>query len=162
MHTTSLRILAALVAAVLSLGLLAACGDDDGGPLSTEEYADKFNPINDEFLALGQEVAATIETAKGQTDATLAGKFGDQAKSVGDLKERLDDLDPPEEYQSDHDKLSAAMGVVQADLQAVSNAARDHDAAGARSAVQKLVKDSAAVRTPRRALAAKTGGKTSE
>lgn len=157
--TATFRIVAALVAAVLSLALLAGCGDDDGGGASKEDYAEEFKPINDEFLALGEEVANTIRTAKGQTDAALAAKFGDQAGSVGALKERLDDVEPPEDYKADHDKLSSAMAVVQADLQAVADAARKHDAKGARTAVQKLVKDSEAVRTPRRALASKTGAK---
>ena len=158
-NATTFRILAALVAAVLSLALLAGCGDDDGGGASKEDYAEEFKPINDEFLALGEEVANTIRTAKGQTDASLAAKFEQQAESVGGLKGRLEDLDPPEDYKSDHDKLAAAMGVVQADLAAVSDAARAHDADTARTAVQKLVRDSEAVRTPRRALAAKTGAK---
>lgn len=153
--STAIRLLAA---ALLALSLLAGCG---GGDKATgkDDYAKTFRPINDQFLALGREVAGTIRTAKGQTDVLLADKFAEQAKQVGELKGRLDDVDPPDDYKADHDKLVQAMGVIQADLQAVANAARSHDANGAKASVQKLLRDSEQVRTPRRALAQKTGAK---
>ena len=150
--------LATILAALLALSLLAGCGGDSGP--SKSDYDKDFKPINAEFLALGREVGTTVQTAKGQTDVALAQKFGEQAAQVGSLKARLDELDPPDDYKSDHDKLSAAMGVLRADLQQISTAAADHDAATAKAATQKLLVDSEQVRGPRRALAAKTGAKT--
>ena len=149
-----LLILVALLAGSLQLG----CGGDDG--TSKEDYAKDFKPINDEFLALGREVGTTVQTARGQTDDALAQKFREQSERVGDLKSRLEDIDPPDDYKSDHDKLLDAMGLVQADLMKISTTAAAHDAEGAKAATQKLLADSEQVRVPRRALAAKTGAKT--
>jgi outer membrane murein-binding lipoprotein Lpp len=149
-----------LLAVMLGLSLLAGCGSDKKSGPSKEKYAEQYKPINDQFLALGKEVANTVRTAKGQTDVALADKFAQQARQVGDLKGRLDDLDPPDDYRPDHDKLLVAMGLVEGDLQEISDTARAHDAAGAKAATQKLFTDSAQVRTPRRALAAKTGAKS--
>jgi hypothetical protein len=154
------RIATTVLAVVLGLSLLAGCGDDKKSGPSKEKYAERYKPINDEFVALGQEVANTVRTAKGQTDVALADTFAQQAKQVEQLKTRLEDLDPPDDYKPDHDKLVTAMGLVQADLQEISDTARAHDAAGAKAATQKLFADSAQVRTPRRALAAKTGAKS--
>jgi hypothetical protein len=150
--------LATLLAALLALSLVAGCGGDSGP--SKDEYAKGYKPINDEFVALGREVGTTVQTAKGQTDAALARKFSDQATQVGGLKARLEQLDPPDDYKSDHDKLVAAMGLVHADLVKISTTAGAHDAAGAKAATQKLFADSEQVRNPRRALAKKTGART--
>ena len=59
-----------VLAVVLGLSLLAGCGSDDKAP-SKADYAKGYKPINDEFVALGQVVAATVRTAKGQTDVAL-------------------------------------------------------------------------------------------
>jgi hypothetical protein len=150
------------LAVLLGLSLLAGCGSDKKSGPSKEKYAEQYKPINDQFLALGQVVAETVRTAKGQTDVALANTFDDQANQVGDLKKRLEDLDPPDDYKPDHDKLVAAMGLVQADLQQISDTARAHDAPGAKAATERLIKDSEQVRTPRRALAEKTGAKKTE
>jgi hypothetical protein len=151
--------LVAVLAALLAVALVAGCGDSG---TSKEDYAKEYRPINDEFVALGREVGATVQTAKGQTDAALEKRFGDQAKRVGELKSRLEDLDPPDDYKSDHDKLVEAMGVVQSDIQKIADAAGSHDAAAAKAATIELFEHSEDVRGPRRALAGKTGAKTGE
>jgi hypothetical protein len=151
-----------LVTALLGVGLLAGCGGDDGGDnggATTEEFDEAYEPINDEFVDLGEEVQQTIQTAEGQTDEALATKFDELAKKVFALRARLVGLDAPEDYKADVDRLAASMQVVGGDLSEVSRAAEDHDAAEAKSQVQELVRHSVETRTARRALARKTGAK---
>ncbi|HEX8741676.1 MAG TPA: hypothetical protein VF712_00945 [Thermoleophilaceae bacterium] len=156
-------LLLALVSALLALGLLAGCGDDGGKGDDKAELKEAFDrdypPINDEFVALGNETGETIKTAKGKSNAELATKFESLATRVDGLKRRLDALEPPPEYEADTKRLSAVMGVVSGDLKEISQAATAGDAAEARTQVQELARHSVEVRTARRALARKTGAK---
>ena len=159
-------LLVTLVAALLALGLLAGCGGDDddggGGDEAAEvkkEFEEGYRPINDEFLAIGGEVAETIQAAKGKTNAELTRAFGDLAADVRDLRARLDALRPPPEYEADTARVSKAMEVVGEDLREISVAAATGNASEARTQVQQLIRHSVEVRTARRALARKTGAK---
>jgi hypothetical protein len=151
-----------LLVALLSLGLLAGCGDDDdgggdNGAATTEEFDKAYEPINDEFVDLGEDVQQTIQTAEGQTNQALATKFDALAKQVFELRARLVALEAPEEYKADVDRLAASMQVVGGDLSEISRAAEKGQAAEAKTQVQELVRHSVETRTARRALARKTG-----
>jgi hypothetical protein len=160
-------ILLALAAALLALGLLAGCGDDDGDggnggsdPAAQKEEFDKaYKPINDEVVSIGEDVAQTIQTAKGQSDQALATKFGELSSRVLEQKDRMTDLETPPEYKADVDRLAASLDVVAGDLREISEAAENHEAAEAKTQVQELVRHSVETRTARRALARKTGAK---
>jgi ABC-type glycerol-3-phosphate transport system substrate-binding protein len=176
-----------LITALLALGLVAGCGGDDddgsgGGDTtaqnetttdtgtteteteaeaggSKEEYDKAFGEINDELLEVGNDVGQTINTAKGKTDAALATAFTDLTERTRGVKEKLDGLQPPPEYEKLHNDLSAAIEVVAGDLEAIATAAENNDAGDARTEAQELVRHSVAVRTARRALARETGAK---
>jgi outer membrane murein-binding lipoprotein Lpp len=151
-----------LVAALLGIGLLAGCGDDDGGDdagASTEEFDKAYAPINDDFLELGEEVQQTIQTAEGQSNEALATKFDELAKRVFELRAKLVGLEAPDDYEPDVDRLAASMQVVGGDLSEISRAAEKGQAAEAKTQVQELVRHSVETRTARRALARKTGAK---
>ena len=154
-------LLLALVSALLAVGLLAGCGGDDGdkGAEAKEQFDKGYAPINDDFVALGNEVGETINTAKGKSNSELATKFEAHARGVDDLKGRLDELEPPSEYEADAKRLSDAMAIVAGDLKELSQLATAGDADGARAKVQELTRHSVEVRTARRALARKTGAK---
>jgi hypothetical protein len=160
------RTLILLVSALLALGLLAGCGgdDDDGGDggdsgSQAEKFDEAYKPINDEFVALGEEVQQTIQTAEGQSNDALATKFDELAKKVFELRARLVGLDAPEDYQPDVDRLAASMQVVGGDLSDISRAAENGQAQKAKEQVQELVRHSVETRTARRALARRTGAK---
>lgn len=154
-----------LTVALLALGLLAGCGgDDDGGgnggddaAAQKEEFAKDYRPINDEFVATGEEVAKTIQGAEDKSNAELAVAFRALAARVDGLKERLDALETPEDLQADRQRLSASMEVVARDLEEISDAARLGQGQEARSQVQELVRHSVETRTARRGLARKAG-----
>ena len=155
-----------LIAALLALGLLAGCGgDDDGGGNRDDaaelkkEFSEDYRPINDEFLALGNEVGQAVTTARDKSNSELTRTFGDFADRVRDLRQRLDALEAPPELEADQKRLSAAMGLVGDDVRQISVAAATGDGEKARSEAQQLVRHSVEVRTARRALARKTGAK---
>ena len=154
-------ILLMLLALLLGAGLLAGCGGDDDGGGDTasqkEQFDEGYKPINDEFVAVGNDVGQAVQTAKGKSNQELATTFGSLATRVLALKDRLTDLDPPDEYKADADRLARSMDVVAADLSAISDAAERGDADDARTRTQGLFRHSVETRTARRTLARKTG-----
>jgi hypothetical protein len=156
-------LLLVLTAALLALGLLAGCGgdDDDGGgddaSAQKEEFAKAYKPINDEFVSTGEDVAKTINTAKGKSNAELAVTFRALAARVDALKKRLEGVDTPEDFTADRQRLLASMEVVARDLEEISDAARLGKAAEAKAKVQELMRHSVETRTARRGLARKAG-----
>ena len=146
----------ALVGALAALALgLAGCGGDDGA--SAEDFKRDFAQVNDQILAIGDDIGNGISSARGETDAELAREFAGLAKRARAAKTRLDGLEPPEDLEDERDRLSAALERGAADLTDIAAAARTHDAKAARSATQRLVRDSPPIRNARRALARKTG-----
>ena len=158
-------LLLALITALLALGLLAGCGDDDGGNGGNDaaelkkNFDTAYRPINDEFLALGRETGEVIQAARGKSNASLATAFKSLSARVAAIKARLDNLEPPPDYERDTERLSNVMALVGGDLDEIAQAADAGDAAEARTQAQELVRHSVEVRTARRALARKTGAK---
>ncbi len=132
------------------LGCLAlvACGDsgDDG-------YKDEFPALSRQIVALGEQVGAGIENAGESTDASLADDFDEFAQTLGDIEQKLDDLDPPDDLAESQDELVAAIGDVQTSLEEIAEAARESDAPAARQATMDLIESSEALRDARRTLA---------
>jgi hypothetical protein len=139
-----LAILFALVGAVA----VAGCG----GKSSEDTYKDDYPPLSRKIVALGGEVGKSIQNAGKSTNQQLADQFDGYAKRLGDLKQQVDDLDPPKDLENRQGALVSAMGDVQADLQDISDAASKGDPKAARAATVKLIRDSATLASARRAL----------
>ena len=154
-------LLLALLSALLVTGLLAGCGGDDK-PSQEEvkkEYDDAFKPINDDLLEQGEEVGQAVNNAEGTSDEALATQFTGLGEDTEEIKTRLDELEPPDEYEDDHNRLSKAIETVATDLREIGEAAEASDPKAARTQAAELVRHSVEVRTARRALARKTGAK---
>jgi hypothetical protein len=136
-------------AVVLGAGVVAGCGGGD----SEEDYKEDFPPINRQVLALGEDVARTIQRADQSSDAALAEDFGNYAQRLGDLQQELDELEPPDDLAEDQDDLVAAMGDVQGSLDDIAGAAQEGDPRAARQATVELVSRSEQLRDARRTLA---------
>lgn len=151
-----------LLAALLGAGLLAGCGGDDEGDKQEEvkkTFEEDYKPLNDELLELGDEVGQAVNTAEGKSDAALATQFTQLGEDTQEVKRKLDELEPPEQLEALHHRLSNAVDVVATDLTEIGQAAENHDADGARKQATELVRHSVEVRTARRELARKTGAK---
>jgi hypothetical protein len=133
-----------LVGVLILCAALVACGKS-----AEEQYEEGFPPINRGLAALGKDVGEGVRSAG---DATLAGKFADYARRLAALRGRLDELEPPDRLANDHSQLLAAIGAVRGELTDVADAARRGDAAAARDAATRLVRDSARLDDARSAV----------
>jgi hypothetical protein len=124
----------AVLAAILTA---AACGES-----AEEKYRNDFAPLNDDIVALGKQVGATINEAGGRSDLQLADAFGDYARELGDLQRQVGELDPPESLADEHNTLVGAMGEVQGSLARIAKAALQRNADAARQATLELIQGS--------------------
>jgi predicted nucleic acid-binding Zn-ribbon protein len=144
------RPLTALVAVGLATLCIAACGGDDG---EDEAFRDDFPALSERIATLGEEVGTTLETAERASDRELAREFDDFAEEIGDLRQELQDLEPPEDLADERDELVSAMGGVRSSLEEIASAAEEGDPEAAREATLELIDRSNELRDARRALA---------
>ncbi len=143
------RPLAALAAAILVTLGIAACGGDDG---DDQAFRDDFPALSERIQSLGEEVGNTIETAEGASDQELAEQFDGFAQQLGDLRQELEDLEPPEDLADERDDLVSAMGQVRSSLDDIASAAEEGDAEAAREATLELIDRSEELRDARSEL----------
>ena len=150
----------ALVAVLIASFALAACGSSGDSKPSTADYKKAWTPISQEIKNIGAQIGGAVTTAKGKTDAELAGTFGGLATETTSTATSLAKLDPPADVKADQTALVAALKVGAADLQAISDAATAGDPKKAGAATVKLVEDSGAIKKSRVSIDA-TVAKTS-
>jgi predicted nucleic acid-binding Zn-ribbon protein len=137
-----------LLAAMVIPGV-SACGGDDG---DDQAFQDDFPALSQRISALGEEVGTTIETAENASDQELANEFDDFAQQLGDLRQELEDLEPPEELADEREDLVSAMGDVRSSLQGIASAAEEGDPEAAREATLELIDRSDELSQARRDL----------
>ena len=94
----------------------------------------------------------TIETAENASDQELANEFDAFAQKLGDLREELEDLEPPEDLAEERDDLESAMAQVRSSLESIASAAEEGDPEAAREATLQLIDRSGDLRDARQAL----------
>jgi ABC-type transporter Mla subunit MlaD len=132
------------------VGAVAVAGC--GGKSTDEAYKDDYPPLSRKIVALGGEVGRSIQNAGNSTNQQLADAFGNYAQRLGDLKQQVDDLDPPKDLDDEQAALVSALDDVQGDLKDISDAASKGDPKAARAATVQLIKDSPKLASARRAL----------
>jgi hypothetical protein len=126
-----LRVLSALLVVLA----LAACGKS-----AEDRYRADFPPLNRDLAALGEEVAAGLRDAGQSDNRALAREFGGYAQRLGELRDRLDDLDPPGSVKQDHEQLANAAAATERALGDIASAARAGDSVAAGAAATRLVR----------------------
>ena len=147
-----LRATAALLTAILAAVALAACGGSSGGDApTTADFRTEYAPISAVIRGIGDDIGAAVTNAKTKTDAQLQSQFGELAKRTGTAADALANTHPPDDAAIKQARTQLITGVRQgaSDLAAISAAASLSDAAAAKAATIKLIKHSAAVKTPR-------------
>ena len=140
--------MARLTGVVLVILALAACGKSDA-----DRYKADFPPINSDLSALAEDVAAGLRGAGGSGDAALARRFADYANRLSELRDRLDELDPPASVRRDHARLIAAAAATDRALADVASGARAGDASAAGAAATRVVRSGQELDTARSKVA---------
>ena len=123
-----------LLSALLVVLALAACGKS-----AEDRYRADFPPLNRDLAALGQDVAAGLRDAGQSSDPALASRFAAYARRLDELRDRIDDLDPPDSVKPQHRRLATAATATERALGDVVSAARAGDTASASAAATRLV-----------------------
>jgi hypothetical protein len=139
---------ARLIGALLAVLALAACGKS-----AEDKYRADFPPINRDLAALGEDVAAGLRKAGQSDNAAIARQFGGYARRLAELRDRLDELDPPGSVKRDHARLATAATATDRALADVAAAARAGDAAAAGAAATRLVRSGQDLDSARRKIA---------
>jgi hypothetical protein len=133
--TTRLPILHAfgVIALLVASLALAACGGDDSDALSKEDYREQAQQISDQYE---KEATPALEAAQSKDpEESLTGvtELADRSTATAN---KLDPLEPPEEFKDVHGKLIGALRTVGERGEKVEQAAEAQDEAGIESAVQ--------------------------
>ena len=131
-----------------------ACGDE----ASKEDFKKDYEPVNREIVSIGGSLLTAIQGAERQTNKALAEQFRTLAGRLDDQRKKLDELEAPDDVDSERDKLSDAMSASVDDLEAIAAAGEKNDPPAARSATVSLLREHAPqLRDARQALARELG-----
>jgi hypothetical protein len=132
---TFTRLLA--LVAVLAVALpLAACGGDDGG--DKDAYRSDAKEIADQ---LKTDVGTAQQNLQSQDEAKIKTGLNQFKTSLTDAGNKFEGLEPPEDFKDVHDKLTAEINTLEADVQGVIDAVDAQDQAQVQTAVQKMQSD---------------------
>ena len=145
--------LAGLTAALGAALAIAACGGESQ-ETTVADFRKEYAPISAAVRGLGEDVGNAVTTAKDKTDAALQLEFAELSEKTTSVAAELAAEEIPDDA-----KIEAARGALvsglrkgAADLEAISIAAGENDAAAARAATVRLVTDSAKIKAPRERL----------
>jgi hypothetical protein len=124
-----------LVAALALVFGASACGEDD-----TEQFKEDYNQAVRPLSTLGDDVAASLVGAEGQSDRAIATQYDKLADRFERARKNLSTLEPPDGTEEEFDELLALLKRGVTDLRAVARAAREGDPAEAQKATRTLVK----------------------
>jgi hypothetical protein len=130
--------------AVTAVVALSGCGGSSAPSLS--KFKSGYAADKTAFSQLGTDLASAITSAPKESNSTLATAFASLSTRATQQADNLRKLDPPSKYKDELNSLAASFDTIAGDLKAVSTAATKADATAAKSAAEKLVKDSVALK----------------
>jgi hypothetical protein len=101
-----------IVACALALG---GCGETD--------FENDYKPLNDQLLNFAQRLSRSVAAIPGRTADENERTFGGLAQDTGELQQRFDELDPPDDLDDEMDELVEGLGDVQAALEDIERRA---------------------------------------
>jgi hypothetical protein len=121
------------VAAALAAALtLAACGGDDDGALSKDDYKKEAQSISDKFET---DARGAIENATSKDPAESLTGVQQLGGSSDEAADKLDKLEPPEDFKDVHGRLLGALRTLGDRADGLEQAVDQKDQAGARQAL---------------------------
>jgi hypothetical protein len=145
------RRVAPLALGVVVAGLIAGCGGDDKSD-DVADFKKDAAAAAAKTTLLGDDLGTAISTASSKTDAQLTATFADLTTRAKAIVADLRALKPNDASRQKVADLSEALDVGATDLEAIKTAAANSDADAARSATEKLVTDSPAIKDANAAL----------
>jgi hypothetical protein len=142
-----------LLLAVLAL-VVVGCGES-----KDEKFKKDFRPVNDRILELFEGVGTTLQGVGSLTNDQIEREFGRFAQDLGDLREDVDHLEPPEDLEGKKRNLLHAMRDTESPLRGIRRAADKRNPAAAGRATRRLIFALVELRRARRSLAKETGAK---
>jgi hypothetical protein len=144
-----MRILATALAALALT--VAGCGGGSGQN-DVGSYRQDFLPLNRSLVALGKQVGAGLQTARGKSDARLEREFGAYADRLTGLQKDFARLHPPQKLAREQKDLVRTIGRVQRSLRGIARASRRHDFKAAERSASALVLSSIGLKRARERL----------
>jgi hypothetical protein len=122
----------ALICSALSV---AACGGDDSDALSKEDYKQQAQQISDDYET---DAAPALKAAQSKDPAESLTGVKQLATSSTETADKLDELEPPEEYSDVHGRLVGSLRTVGQRGDKVEQAAEAQDEAAITPAVESF------------------------
>jgi len=133
-----------ILACTVLIVALAGCGGSSAPSLSA--FKAGFTSDRAQFRQLSVDLQREITGARAKTDAQLATEIGALSTRAKRQASDLGDLKPPGKYKPDVQKLISGFTGLAADLEQISVAATERDAASASAATKLLIRDAATIR----------------
>jgi hypothetical protein len=143
------------VGAVSAAVALAGCGGSSSD--TAAKFKSGYNAVRVPLNQTGQQIAAELQKAPGQTDPQVATSFTSLAQTFGSQVTELGKLKPPSNLQAQWTKVIQAGTRIEADLLAIATAARQHNKSLATSAGASLGHNAAALSAAVAPIKAKLG-----
>ena len=128
------RTLSALVLLIAAFALVA-CGGDEDKAMSKEEYKTEAQKISDQ--AEGDFQAGLQNATSDDPEKSLAG-INQLKGAASEAADKLDKLEPPEEFKAVHGKQLGALRTLSQRGEAVDKAAKGDDPNAISSAVESF------------------------
>jgi hypothetical protein len=138
-------------ALVAIAALVAGCGSSGHAP-SPAAFIAGYRPIAADIASTDSAVARTLQSARTESDQSLAGAFSAQARSLAADRARLVALTPPEATRPAVNSLSVVLARAGQDLGQIANDAGRGDSAAVATLTAVVINDGVSVTATHRQL----------
>lgn len=129
------------VCVVAVVTALSGCGGSD----TTAKFKSGYNNLRGPLNQTGQAIAQEISQASKQTDAQVSANFHSLAARFQSQLSRLKALKPPSSVAAEWTNVTNAASKLDADLQAIANAAGAHNSSATQQAAASLASSATAL-----------------
>ena len=137
---------------------VAGCGSSGKSSTTSQvSFKSGFATSQQDFRALGTDIAKDITGAGKKTDAAIATEFQKLATRANQQADQLAALHAPARYKKQVASLISGFHAVKADLANIATAAKGHNASNAEAATRELLRDAATIKTADNALSRALG-----
>jgi methyl-accepting chemotaxis protein len=138
--------------AALALALALAAGGCGGGDDEAGEFRDGYNAAVERLNEVNSGVQQSGQNLAGKSGAEISREFGRIADIAAQTRDRLEDLDPPEDAADEFEELLAAVDQGVEDIRSAAEAARREDPERFAEAAEALTESGEEINEAEKAL----------